>query len=230
MNGSEVSLLAAFIAGVVSFISPCVLPIVPVYIAMLTGSDDEPKATQGRLITNTAFFLAGFTLIFLLMGATASLLGQLFLDYQDDIRSAGALFMAVMGLHLTGLIKIPALSRDWRAMPGGTAGGPLRAILLGMAVTAGWTPCTGPILASVLAYAGIGSTLSRGVLLLLAYSAGFAVPFILFAIFFNKYLSQIRSWYFWLPIIQKLAGVMLIITGVLLYFNLVQRGLGIILN
>lgn len=230
MNASEVSLLAVFFAGVVSFISPCVLPVVPVYIALLAGSDGKTGLANGRFITNTAFFLAGFTLVFLLMGATASLLSQLFLDYQDSIRRAGALFMVVMGLQLTGLIKLTGMSRDWRAMPGGTVGGPFSAMLLGMAVTAGWTPCTGPILASVLAYAGIGSTLDRGVFLLLAYSAGFAVPFLVFAICFNRFLAKIRSWYRWLPVIQKLAGAVLITTGILLYFNLVQRGLGIILN
>jgi cytochrome c-type biogenesis protein len=103
-------------------------------------------------------------------------------------------------------------------------------MLLGMAITTGWTPCIGPILASVLAYAGIGNTLAQGLYLLFAYAMGFAVPFLTFALLCNRYIGRIRSWYRWLPLIQKTAGITLAITGVLLYFNLVQRGLGIILE
>jgi cytochrome c-type biogenesis protein len=230
VNGSEVSLLGAFIAGVVSFVSPCVLPVIPVYIAMLAGAGDATVAADRRLVFHSICFMAGFTVVFLLMGATASLLGQLFADYQQVIRKAGGLFMVVMGLCLAGVIRIPTLQRDWRPLPKGPVKGPLGAMLLGMAITAGWTPCIGPILASLLTYAGIDNTLEQGLFLLVAYSAGFAVPFLLFTLLCNRYLTRIRTWYRWLPLIQKTAGLVLAFTGVLLYFNLVQKGLGIILD
>jgi cytochrome c-type biogenesis protein len=142
----------------------------------------------------------------------------------------GALFMVLMGAKLAGIIKLSTLGREWRPLRVGAAGGAFSSMVLGMAVTAGWTPCTGPILASVLTYASIGSTLDKGVYLLLSYSVGFAVPFLLFAFCFNRYYAQMRSWYHWLPIIQKVAGVVLIFTGTLLYFNLMKRVLGISLN
>jgi len=230
VNGSEVSLMAAFIAGVVSFVSPCVLPVIPVYVAMLAGAGEEAVASNRRLIFHSVCFMAGFTVVFLLMGATASLLGQLFADYQQVVRKAGGLFMVFMGFCLAGFIRIPTLQRDWRPLKKGYIDGPFGAMLLGMAITAGWTPCIGPILASVLTYAGIGNTLELGISLLFAYAMGFAVPFFLFALLCNRYLSRIRSWYRWLPLIQKASGIILAVTGVLLYFNLVQKGLGIILD
>jgi cytochrome c-type biogenesis protein len=226
MNGSEVSLAAAFAAGVLSFLSPCVLPLVPGYLALLAGDTAGQQGRQ-RFIVNTACFFAGFTLVFLLMGATASLLGQLFIEHQDIVRQAGAVIIALMGLKLTGVLRLGALERDWRRLPGGV-GGPFGAFVLGLALTAGWTPCIGPILAAILTYAGIEAAPGRGVLLLTAYAAGFAVPFVLFTFIYRRWLARIRAFYRWLPVIQKAAGVLLIITAFLLYFDLVQKGLGLI--
>jgi cytochrome c-type biogenesis protein len=227
VNGNEVSLLAAFVAGVVSFVSPCVLPMIPVYMAMLAGAGDEAAAANRRLVFHSVCFMAGFTAVFLLMGATASLLGQLFADYQEVIRKAGGLFMVFMGLSLAGLIRIPTLERDWRPLQKGYGKSPLGAVLLGAAITVGWTPCIGPILASVLTYAGIGATLEQGLYLLLAYAMGFAVPFLAFSLLYSRYVSRVRAWYRWRPVIQRTAGCILAVTGVLVYFNLVQRVLGL---
>jgi cytochrome c-type biogenesis protein len=225
MDGNGISLLAAFAAGVVSFLSPCVLPIVPAYLAVLAGGEADGRR---RYVANTACFFAGFTVVFIVMGATASLLGQLFLEHQDIVRKLGAVFIALMGLQLAGLLRLPALDRERRLSPGGRLTGPAGAFVLGMALTAGWTPCVGPILAAILAYAGIGGTLTRGVLLLSAYAAGFALPFLLFTVFYRRYAARIRARYRWLPAVQKAAGAVLVATGVLLYFNLVQKGLGLI--
>ncbi len=224
MDGNDISLLAAFAAGVVSFLSPCVLPIVPAYLAVLTGDG----AGGRRFVANTVCFFAGFTVVFILMGATASLLGQLFIEHQDAVRKIGAVFIALMGLQLTGLLRLPGLQRELRLTPGGQLGGPLGSFVLGLALTAGWTPCVGPILAAILAYAGIGATFTRGVLLLAAYAAGFALPFLLFTILYKRYSARIRARYYWLPAIQKTAGVFLMLTGALLYFDLVQKGIGVI--
>jgi cytochrome c-type biogenesis protein len=224
VDGNDISLLAAFAAGAVSFLSPCVLPIVPAYLAVLTGGGEGRR----KFVANTVCFFAGFTVVFILMGATASLLGRLFIEHQDAVRKVGAVFIALMGLQLTGLLRLPGLQRELRLTPGGRLDGPLGSFVLGLALTAGWTPCVGPILAAILAYAGIDGTVARGVLLLAAYAAGFALPFLLFTILYKRYSARIRAGYHWLPALQKAAGAILVLTGVLLYFNLVQRGIGII--
>ena len=228
MIGDDISLLAAFAAGFLSFISPCVLPVVPVYIAILAGSGGGAQEADRRFVVNTACFMIGFIVVFVLMGATASVFGQLFSDHRELVRQAGAVFMVFMGLMLAGIISLSPLSRDWRPRMEGNIKSPFNAVLLGMAITAGWTPCVGPILASVLTYAGIGSTMEKGVLLLLSYAAGFAVPFLLFAALCNRYLNRIRSWYRFLPAVQKGAGFLLVLTGILIYFDLMQKGLAII--
>lgn len=226
MDGSEISLAAAFAAGVLSFLSPCVLPLVPGYLALLAG---DPAAAGGRqrFALNTACFFAGFTLVFLLMGATASLFGQLFSQHQETVRKVGAVIIGLMGLQLAGVLRLGALARDWRRLPGGV-GGPFGAFVLGLALTAGWTPCIGPILAAILTYAGIEAAPGRGVLLLTAYAAGFAVPFVLFTLVYRRWLNRIRAFYRWLPVIQQAAGALLVLTAVLLYFNLVQKVIGMI--
>ncbi len=162
------------------------------------------------------------------MGATASLLGRLFLEHQDTVRRVGAVFIVLMGLQLAGLLRLPGLDRERRLTPGGRLQGPLGAFVLGLAITAGWTPCVGPILAAILAYAGIGGTVGHGALLLTAYAAGFALPFLLFTLLYRRYSARIRARYRWLPVIQQAAGAVLVATGVLLYFDLLQKGLGLI--
>jgi len=228
MDGREVSLLAAFFAGAVSFVSPCVLPVLPGYLAVLAGTDGGRAGEGRRFIVNTACFFAGFTVVFLIMGVTASLLGRLFLEHQAVVRKAGAVFIFLMGLHLTGLLRLTFLVREARLAPVKDAGGPLGAFALGLALTAGWTPCVGPILASILAYAGIAGTAGYGALLLLAYAAGFAAPFLAFTALYKRYSAQIRARYHWLPLIQHGAGAALAATGVLLYFDLMAAGLGFI--
>ncbi len=225
MHGHDISLLAAFAAGAVSFLSPCVLPVVPAYLAVLAGGE---TGARRQFAVRTVCFFAGFTVVFVAMGATASLLGQLFLEHQDTVRRVGAVFIVLMGLQLIGLLRLPGLDRERRLAPGGRLGGPLGAFVLGLAITAGWTPCVGPILAAILAYAGIDGTVSHGVLLLTAYAAGFALPFLLFTLLYRRFSARIRARYRWLPVIQRAAGAVLVATGVLLFFDLVQKLLGII--
>jgi len=165
-----------------------------------------------------------------MMGATASYFGQLFLDYQDAIRQIGAIFMVIMGIHLLGIVKLEWLEREYRPLLQHTFQGPIGAFILGVAFTAGWTPCTGPILASILVYASTTITLSQGAFLLFVYSLGFSVPFLLMALFFKNYFFRIKVVMKWLPYLQGLSGVMLIIIGIMLYFNLIQRVLGIFLG
>lgn len=229
MDTGNITLLTAFGAGVISFLSPCVLPILPTYAAFLagTGLEGEKKGNQLRFLANSIFFLSGFTAVFVAMGATASYFGQFFIDYQDAIRKSGALFMIIMGIHLSGLISFSRLHREYRPFLQNTFRGPLGAFILGIAFTAGWTPCTGPILASILIYAGTSGTVSQGAFLLFVYAMGFSVPFFVIALFLNRYVGRIRALYVWLPVIQKVAATVLVITGVVIFFDLMQRGLGL---
>lgn len=218
MTPDTVSLTAAFLAGTGSFLSPCILPMMPTYAALLAGSDTG-KAASWNFVINTVAFLGGFTVIFIAMGATASYFGQFFFEYQPVIRQLGAVFMIAMGLQLLGMFKIPALTKEYRLTGSGTMRGPVSAFLLGMAFTAGWTPCTGPILASILVYAGMTATLVQGAVLLFVYSMGFSLPFLAIALLCNRYLSQIRSFYRWLPVIHRIAGVILVLAGIAVYFD-----------
>lgn len=221
---SNMSWLTAFGAGLVSFLSPCVLPMVPTYTAFLAGSsvDGAHRPKESQFFLNSFCFLTGFTVVFVAMGATASLFGQFFFDYQDSIRKFGALFMIIMGLQMAGVFRFTSLNREYRPFLATTFQGPVGAFVLGIAFTAGWTPCTGPILASILIYAAAADTVSQGALLLFVYALGFTVPFFIIALLMNRYLSTIKTMYRWLPAIQRCAAVILIIAGILVYFDVVQ--------
>ncbi|SDP61985.1 cytochrome c biogenesis CcdA family protein [Selenomonas ruminantium] len=209
---SEVSVAAAVLAGVVSFASPCVLPMLPTFALILV--QDNAKGWR-----NVLAFLAGFSLVFILLGATASALGQLLWAYQGVLRRLGAVLMVIMGVFLTGLLPLRILAREYRPFlqhGAQSAGG---TFLLGAAFSLGWTPCTGPILAAILVYASQADTLGTGVILLLAYSLGFAVPFFLFTAVWRSYLTKLPGVYRFLPNLQKVSGVVLILLGILLWRN-----------
>ncbi len=226
----NLTLLTVFGAGVVSFLSPCVLPLLPTYTALLAGSQEQGQAGPGQRIfmINAISFLSGFTLVFVAMGATASYIGELFFEYQEVIRKGGAIFMVLMGLQIVGVLKIPGLGREFRPFLQGTFAGPLGAFLLGLAFTAGWTPCTGPILATVLMYAGAMATVGQGAFLLFIYAMGFCLPFLIMAIAIDRYFNKVQWVYPWLPRIQLVAGGLLIAAGILVYFDLLEKGLGVI--
>ena len=226
---NDITLISAFIAGIVSFLSPCVLPVLPTYIAFLAGtgtSTTNIMSNRWRFMLNVLCFLSGFTAVFVVMGATASYFGQVFLDYQEVIRKSGALFMVIMGGQLLGLFRVAVLQREYRPLLGIALGGPIGVFFLGVAFTAGWTPCIGPILASILVYAGTTATLGQGALLLFVYAMGFCLPFLIVALLLNKYLYKVRKLYKWLPFVQQSSGAVLIIAGVIIYFDLMQKVLG----
>ncbi|SMC82438.1 cytochrome c biogenesis CcdA family protein [Sporomusa malonica] len=228
----NLTLLTVFSAGVVSFLSPCVLPMLPTYTALLAGTGDQTEvyAKRWSFYINAISFLSGYTIIFVVMGATASYIGELFFDYQEVIRKVGAVFMVIMGLQVLGVLKILSLQREYRPLLRGTFTGPFGAFLLGLAVTAGWTPCTGPILATVLMQAGSSATVSQGAFLLFIYAMGFCVPFLVLAITINRYITKIKGVYKWLPVIQQIAGAVLVAAGFFIYFDLMQKGLGVFWN
>lgn len=224
----QVTLLGAFFAGLLSFASPCVLPLLPALSAMLAGTADGQEINFRRLYVNAFCFFTGFSIVFVLMGATVLLLGQWFLDYQEEIRQAGALVIILMGLQLSGIIRIAPLEREYRPFLSRSFRGPAGALLLGISFTAGWTPCIGPILATILLYAGQTATVGAGVALLLTYALGFASPFFLLVTVLKKYVLRVRQLYIWLPPLQRAAGYLLILTGILIWLDWVAKGIGIL--
>jgi len=227
MELGNITIFAAFIAGLLSFASPCVLPMLPTFSAMLAGTVPGQENQSWKIYLNTLCFLAGFTVVFMIMGATASLLGEWFFDHQEGIRKIGAFLIIVMGLMSSGLIRITPLEREYRPFLVRTFHGPFGAFLLGISFTVGWTPCTGPILATILLYAGGAATVGIGALLLVVYAMGFSIPFFLLVVILRRYLFRIRNIYEWLPMLQQMSGYLLIVIGVFIWMDWMEKGLGI---
>ena len=224
MPENSISLLSVFGAGVLSVFSPCVLPLLPAYSAILAGLGGENN--RRNLWLNAISFFAGFAMVFILMGATASYIGQMFAEYQDSVRKLGAVFIVIMGTLMTGVIRIPWLAREYRPGMSRAFHGPGAAFAMGIAFTAGWTPCTGPILAAVLMYAGSTASAAQGAFLLFLYTLGFAVPFLFAVLLCDRLAAWLRPFLGLLPWIQRVTGILLILAGLLLYFDLMQRVLG----
>lgn len=227
MGHDQMTILMAFSAGLVSFFSPCVLPLLPTFSAILAGGVGQ-KERQPSVYLHASCFLAGFTLVFIAMGASASLAGQWLFDYQPLLKKAGAVLIIIFGCILAGLLKIPFMEREYRPFFLRGLEGPGGAFLLGMAFTIGWTPCTGPVLATILLYAGSTATLSQGAFLLFVYAMGFSVPFFLLAVVLRKYIFHLRKFYAFLPMLQKVAGIVLVFLGIAVWMNWVERGLAIV--
>jgi cytochrome c-type biogenesis protein len=218
MDGS-ITFAAAFAAGVLSFLSPCVLPIVPGYLGFITGMslDELRDGTSKRAVLVPAlFFVAGFTLIFLLLGASATLIGQVLKVYQDWIARIGGLLIIVFGLHLLGVFRVNALLRERRLQLSRTPAGYAGAAAAGFAFGAGWTPCLGPILGGLLTYASARATLGQGMALLGSYSLGLALPFVLAALATGTFLRASQRMRRAIPLIEKMSGVLLVAIGLLL--------------
>jgi len=220
-SAASVGILVAFLAGLLSFLSPCVLPLVPSYVSFITGLGVEELESGGervRRVTllHSLLFVAGFTLIFLLMGASATYVGQLLRLYQDVIARIGGIIIIFFGVLLLGIIPIPALSREKRyqfqAKPVGYAG----TVVVGVAFGAGWVPCIGPILGAILTLAATRANMAEGVGLLFVYSLGLAVPFVLSAVALTAFLAWFRRFRRYIRYVEWVAGILLICVGLLL--------------
>lgn len=232
-SAADITLLGAFIAGILSFLSPCVLPLVPSFMTYLTGlsfadlqAEHPTHLVRRRTVCHSLLFIAGFTLVFVLLGASATLVGNFLRENMAIMRRVGGALIMLFGLHVSGLLPIHFLLGEKRLNLHHKPAGYFGSLLVGIAFAAGWTPCIGPILASILMVAAAESTVYKGILLLLAYSLGLAIPFFLsslaihrFLVFFNRFKKNIR-------LFEIATGIFLFIAGAMIFFDrlsLVQR-------
>lgn len=216
---NSVSFAVAFLAGLLSFLSPCVLPLVPSYLGFVTGmSLDEMTEAPSRkaVLVPALMFVAGFSLVFLIMGASATLLGQLLLRYQDWVARIGGILIIIFGLHLLGILRIMPFLRERRVQMHNKPAGILGAGLAGIVFGAGWTPCIGPVLGTLLTYASARAQLGTGMVLLASYSVGLALPFILAALATGSFINASRRMRRAIPVLEKVSGAILLIAGILL--------------
>jgi cytochrome c-type biogenesis protein len=222
---SQISLFAAFSAGLLSFISPCVLPLVPSYLSYITGLSvenlakvEERERFKSAILLNALLFIAGFSTVFIAFGASASLIGQVLYEYQDIIRKIGGILIIIFGLYLLGILKLNIFMTERRLVhfesrPVGYLG----SFLIGTAFAAGWTPCVGPVLGTILAYASTTESMSGGVMLLSAYSFGLGLPFFLTAFGMDTFLSYFKSLRTYLGGVSFVSGGLLVLVGLMIF-------------
>lgn len=216
---TDVSYPLAFIGGMMSFLSPCVLPLVPVYVSIISGLSYE-ELTRTRFsfktLINTVAFVTGFSSIFVSLGASSSIIGGLLIEYQDLLRIAGGLLIILFGLLLTGLIKPELLMREMRLNLKNASTGIIGAFFMGIVFAAGWTPCIGPILGTILVYTASQGSAQQGFMLLAVYSLGLAIPFFLAALLINLFFTYTRKIHRFMKAFSVAIGVVLIAFGILL--------------
>ncbi len=225
-QSQTVSIFVAFVAGLLSFLSPCVLPLIPSYVFFITGlslkeltDEAQKKQVTVHALLNSLSFVAGFTVVFCLLGATASLLGQLLFKYQTYIIKGGAVLIILFGIHLTGIFSFGFLQSEKRVHVRSRKWGYVGSFLIGLAFGAGWTPCVGPILGSILVMASAAETMGKGIGLLAVYSMGIGLPFIAATLMLSKFLHLLNKYRRAVKVFSILSGVFLIIIGILLFTN-----------
>ncbi len=224
MPPESLSVLVAFSAGLLSFLSPCVLPLVPSYVTFITGMGLEDVTRSRRTTMLHAFmFVIGFSLIFVALGAGATAIGQLMLAYRTWIARAGGVLIVVMGLWMLGVFKFAALQQERRMHLSDKPIGYLGTVVVGIAFGAGWSPCLGPTLGAILMMAANQTELAKGVGLLSAYSAGLAVPFLLSALLIDRFLVFFQKFKRNIGTVNRIAGVLLIVVGVLMFTGWFER-------
>jgi len=225
MYTETISYSAAFIAGLISFFSPCIFPLIPGYFTFITGfsldqlTGEYDVRIRKKVFFSTTSYVLGFSAVFILMGASASFLGGIVFEYRQIIRVAGGLIVILLGIHLTGIIRIRSLEFEKRIQVRNKPLTYIGAFLVGTAFGAGWSPCIGPLLGSILIYAGSRETVYEGIFLLTFYSAGLAVPFITISIFINFLMTFIKKATFAMKYINVASGILLIIVGLFLVTN-----------
>ncbi len=217
----EVSYIGAVIAGLISFLSPCVLPLVPPYLCFLggttfdqlTGEGEVPSDVYREVVLAAIAFVLGFTTVFVSLGATATAIGQLIASNLDLLAKIAGAAIIVVGLHFLGILKLPFLYREFRRHAVSPPAGMLGAYLVGLAFAFGWTPCIGPVLAAILAVAAAEDSVSKGVSLLFAYSMGLGIPFVAAALAFGPFMGFLTRFRKHLRYVEKVMGGLLVLTG-----------------
>ena len=229
-QSQDISIFIAFSAGFLSFVSPCVLPLIPSYITYITGASfkdlaDAETRTKLRWATasHSLLFIMGFSTIFILMGASATYLGQLLTRYQYWIMKAGGVLIIILGIYFTGLINLPFLQMERRFELRKKPLGYVGSFLVGIIFAAGWTPCVGPILSTILLYASTSKSFTTGVVLLAFYSMGLGVPFFLSSLAINSFLSAFERIKRYMRVITIVSGLFLIGIGILLLTDTFQE-------
>ena len=217
MQSASLGVTISFTAGVLSFLSPCVLPLIPSYVSFITGmSIDDVQRSRRIALVHSLLFILGFTVVFLALGATATVIGRLFHEHRDWVGRIGGALVIVLGLYLLGVFNLGALARERRVHIANKPLGYVGTVLVGMAFAAGWTPCIGPILGGVLTYTASSADLNRGLLLLLAYSLGLALPFLLAALMIDRFMTLFQRYRGALIWMSRVSGILLIAIGVLM--------------
>jgi len=237
----QISLFAAFSAGLLSFVSPCVLPLVPSYVSYITGLSVEQLANsevrdrfRRAIIVNSLLFIAGFSSVFIAFGASASLIGQALMTYQDFIRKLGGVLIIIFGLYLLGVLNLKFLQTEKRFHFSARPAGYFGSFLIGVAFAAGWTPCVGPVLGTILLYASTTDGLLDGVALLSFYSLGLGLPLFATALGVDRFLDYFKHLRKYLWGVSTVSGVFLVVVGGMIYANsftlitgfLEQNGIG----
>ena len=229
---ARVGIPVAFAAGVLSFLSPCVFPLIPTYAAVISGMSFAELRSRDRAIkrkarrttfVNGLLFVLGFSLVFMIFGASATALGGWLQEYRIWIARIGGVLLAVLGLHLLGLLRLPLADRTVQMDFGGRSFGRAGTFLVGMAFGAGWTPCVGPALADILTIAAADATMREGIGLLAVYSLGLAVPFLLATVLVDRFMTESSRFRAWLPRVQKVSGALVLLIAVLLLTNSLSR-------
>jgi len=223
MSGASLTPITVFAAGVLSFLSPCVLPLVPGYVSLISGTSAAAAETQenkrllGRVMLNSLLFVLGFSIVFIALGAAATSIGQLTHEYRRELSYVAGAVIIIFGLHLTGLLKIKYLYADKRMHSVQGSSSAIGSFVVGFAFAFGWTPCIGPILSAILTLAASQGTVMKSVQLLALYSAGLAVPFLLTSLGIDRFMAFYTRFRRHLHTVEVLSGVLLIAIGILIF-------------
>jgi cytochrome c-type biogenesis protein len=226
MESSNITFVGAFVAGLLSFLSPCVLPLIPSYITYITGlsfadlqSEHPSHKVRQQTVIHSLLFIAGFTFVFVLLGASATYVGTFLQEHMKAIRRVGGVLIILFGIHLTGLVPIHFLLGEKRFTIHRKPAGYVGSFLVGLAFAAGWTPCIGPILASILMVAATEQTVARGISLLLAYSMGLAIPFFVASLALHQFLVIFNRFKKYIRLLEIVTGFFLVAVGILIFGN-----------
>lgn len=226
MESVNISFAGAFIAGLLSFLSPCVLPLIPSYVTYITGlsfadlkAEHPSHKVREQTVLHSLSFIAGFTVVFVLLGASATYLGSFLQEHMELLRKTGGVMIVLFGVHVTGVFNLAALLGEKRLTIHRKPAGFLGSFLVGLAFAAGWTPCIGPILASILIVAATEEKVYHGMGLLLVYSMGLATPFFLSSLALNRFLGFFNRYKKYIRIMEIVTGVFLVLIGIMIFTN-----------